>query len=236
MMKHPMIYLRDPSTIKKRTLCQYPQESGVIAAVFWRSPDPKQKHHFSTRKKYPNSSLPPWLNCVTNVLPTTTPLVSSEGAVFKILDVQKEAFTFVLEQWCQPAGLCYNPVCGPMSSSAACLDLGIQYVAIEEDPDLFDAASRRLMDTLNSQARKRRKRDSPSTAIKGPNENFCGIGEDLCRFPGLRATYKCKGSRKMMHDLCDWPVVMKKMGVEDREMISVCSETCFQRTYTTQEP
>ena len=203
MMKHPMLYIQDPSTIKRKTLSQHPQESGFIAAVFWRSPDRRQKHHYSYAKGYRSSTLPSWVNCVTNVQQSQNPLCCEQGKILKVRDIEKDLSVSILEQWCKPAGTCYNPRAGSMSMGLACLDLGIQYIALEHDSEIFGAAKRRLVASVQEQAFKRRKLERCTRGgIKETNNEmqkegmFCGIGEEHCRFPGSETSFSCKSMRR----------------------------------------
>lgn len=152
---------------------------------------------------------------------------------------------FVMEQWCKPGGLCYNPMSGAMSTGEACLELGIQYIAVEEESDLFCAAKHRLLHSLDIKARKRRKIEARgveclqnadlSTLCDEADysqNGFCGIGKKLCKFPGQRATYACGGCGQAMHDLCDWAKVVAKEDPVSRELVSVCSESCFRKERT----
>lgn len=230
MMKYPMIYMEEPATVKRKTLSQHPQECGIIAAVFWRSPDRKQKHHYSAEKGYTYSTLPPWANCVTNVLPGAQ-LPSSQGAL-KNLSVHKDLCSHILEQWCTPAGLCYNPLAGSMRTGSACFDLGVQYVALEENPEVFEAAARWLTIWMRQESNKRLRFDNSGEKEHENHAldcNPCAIGTQLCKFPGLKPTYKCRVCKKMMHDLCDWAKIVKKMPLETREMVAVCSESCHDK-------
>ena len=121
-----------------------------------------------------------------------------------------------------------------MSMGLACLDLGIQYVALEHVLQIFRAAKRRLLTSVQDQALKRRKlercsrgRIKETDSETGKEGRFCGIGEKHCRFPGLEPSFSCKACRVGMHDLCDWAKVVKNISVESREMVAVCSEKCF---------
>ena len=177
---------------QKKTLSQHPQESGFIAAVFWRSPDRRQKHHYSYGKGYRSSTLPSWVNCVKNVQQSRNPLCCEQDKILKVRDMEKDLSVSILEQWCKPAGLCYNPRAGSMSMGLACLDLGIQYVALEHDSQIFRAAKRSLLTSVQEQASKRRKLERCSrggiketNSENGKEGRFCGIGEKHCRFPGM---------------------------------------------------
>lgn len=121
MMPYPMLYVWDSTKIRKRTLSQHPQEGGRCAAVFWRSPDKNTKHHYSPIRKYPNSQTPPWTNFVTNVQPPSESLATIDGIQLKVQVLTQDLMKFILEQWCTPAGFCYNPRSGAMSAGLACL-------------------------------------------------------------------------------------------------------------------
>lgn len=226
MMHYPILYLEDGAKTKKRTLNQRPQESSRCAAVFWRSPDKGTKHHYSSSRKYPKSSMPAWTNVVTNVELSSERLMTLDGTGVLVQVFSKELMRFVLDQWCSPAGLCYNPRSGAMSVGLACHDLGIQYIALEEDDDMYDSASRHIMQTIESPPQPRKR-----SRVNAPRENtVCGVGERLCLYPGQKATYTCKGEgcEQEMHDLCDWAKVVKGMKLEEREGISVCSKECHE--------
>lgn len=227
-MKYPMIYVEEPSTTKKRTLKQRPQENSKPAAVFWRSPDPGTKHYFSSDSKYSPSSTPAWTNSVTNVLPPSEKPKGLRRSNATFQDWNKEVISFILKQWCQPAGLCYNPLPGPMGAALACYDLGIQYVGVEEDDVLFEAGAQRLFDyiRLTSTNSKRRRLDAHMPKVDGS----CSIGQNLCLYKNLETTYNCQGCSKPMHDLCDYAKIFKKVPLEDRELVSACSQKCFEST------
>ena len=89
MMMHSMLFMQDPSTIKKNTLSQHRQESGFIAAVFWRSPDRRQKHHYQYAKGYGSSNLPSWVNCVTIVQQSRNPLCCEQGKILEVRDMER---------------------------------------------------------------------------------------------------------------------------------------------------
>lgn len=155
MMMYPMLYVEDPSKMKKLTLGQQPQEGSRCAAVFWRSPDKGTKHHFSSITKYPRSSMPGWINIVTNVVSSSETLLTREGREMKMQHVSKGLMSYILQKWCKPGGLCYNPRAGSMGTGMACYEHGIQYIALENDEIIFDAASRRLLDQVKNENRKR---------------------------------------------------------------------------------
>lgn len=227
-MKYPMIYLEEPSTTKKRTLKQRPQENSKPAAVFWRSPDPGTKHHFSFDWKYSPSSTPAWTNSVTNVLPPSEKLKGLGRCTVTFQDWNKEVISFILKQWCQPAGLCYNPLPGPMGAALACYDLGIQYVGVEEDDFLFEAGAQRLLDYVRPPHKKLKRPRLDSQVPK--SDRSCSIGQQLCKYKNLKATYKFQGCGKPMHDLCDYAKIFTKVPIEDRGLVSACSQTCFENT------
>ena len=201
MMKHPMLYIQNPSKIKKKILSQHPQESGFIAAVFWRSPDRRQKHHYSYTKGRGSSTLPPWVNCVTNVHQSRNPLCCEQGKILKVRDMEKDLSVSILEHWCKPARLCYNPRAGSMSMALPCLDLGIQYIALEHDSEIFRAAKRRLVACVQEQAFKRRKLERCSRGgikeTNNENENegmFCGLGRSIVAFRDWKLRFRAKNA------------------------------------------
>lgn len=57
-------------------------------------------------------------------------------------------------------------------------DLGIQYVGLEEQEPLYDSAARRVIEKIKLEVRKRKKEE------KAPAADVCGVGEQLCKFPG----------------------------------------------------
>lgn len=234
MMQYPMIYIEDCTKTKKRTLSQRPQESNRCAAVFWRSPDKATRHHYSFSNRYPNSSTPAWTNIVTNVEVRSERLLTLDGVEVKVQVFAKDLMTFVLEQWCAPAGLCYNPRAKGMTAGLACYDLGMQYVALEEEEGIYEGASRNVINEIKIMAtesvshRHVQKRLTPS--ISADNAQLCGIGNRLCKFPGTSPTRKCKGKdcEKPMHDLCHWAKVVMGVDIGHRELVSVCSRHCYE--------
>lgn len=104
-MPYMMLYVGDPEKTIKRTLKQRPQENCKSAAVFWRSPDPSTKHHFSAEQKYPRSTTPAWTNSITNVLPADGKLNDMDGTTVTYQDWDKDVIIHILIQWCKPAGL-----------------------------------------------------------------------------------------------------------------------------------
>lgn len=231
MMMYPMLYVEDPAKMKKLTLGQQPQEGSRCAAVFWRSPDKGTKHHFSSTTKYPRSPMPGWINIVTNVVSYPEKLLTREGREMKVQHVSKDLMSYILQKWCKPGGLCYNPRSGSMGTGMACYEHGIQYIALENDEILFDAASRRLLDQVKNENRKRPKMLGVTDSGSNDESFFCSIGKTLCKMQGQRPTYKCKSCKNPMHDICDWAKVVKKMPLSESELVSVCSETCHAREF-----
>lgn len=59
------------------------------------------------------------------------------------------------------------------------LDLGMQYIALEEDGTIYDTAARRIIHKLRSEMRKRPKLDEEGSSVS------CGVGKKHCKYPGL---------------------------------------------------
>lgn len=240
-MPFMMLYVEDPKKTKKRTPKQRPQEITRSAAVFWRSPDASMRHHFSTKQSYPRSETPAWTNSATNVRPCSSKLKKADGSTLSYQDWDKDVLSHILKQWCRPAGLCYNPSCGVMGASQACYDLGIQYIGVEPDLDLFDAGAKRLLEYVQGRVTKKPRLSDGSvsdppliddgnekTASTGSvkNQEHCAIG-DRCRFNGNKPAHACRVCGLPMHGLCDYGLVVMNCSSESRELKTVCSKACF---------
>ncbi len=108
-----------------------PQNISECAAVFFKPSNRKgETHYFSTNHQYENSITPAW----TKVSTGRSRLLSLQGKLFNDGERSKDLNEYILRQWCRPGGLCYNTFAKSMSVGLAAYDLGIKYVAIEEDP------------------------------------------------------------------------------------------------------
>lgn len=229
MMRFPMLYIGDSRKVKKRTLTQHPQNNCECAAVFWRASEQERlKHHFSTKAKYPPSLTAPWTNTVTNVVNEKRKVTKEDGTKVNI-EVRSQALgCFLLEQWCKPAGFCYNPLANKMSFAKSCLDLGVEYVAIDEREEDFSFGVECVVENIKGHKSKRTRMNRTDKDRYNSMDDVCGVGEQLCRRYGPSMTFKCICG-KQMHDLCDWPSLMSKASGEELEGRSVCSRECYEK-------
>lgn len=160
-MQYPKYYIEDASSTKKRTLTQRPQNNCQVAAVFFRDPSPGTKHHYSSRHPYPPSTTPAWTSVVTNVRKCDEKVIGRDGVVYPLQDWDKDFMVSILNQWCQPAGFCYEAVAGTMSAAVACHQLGLKYVGVEDEDEKFNAGAMRILDHVQETVRKRPRISAP---------------------------------------------------------------------------
>ena len=135
-----MIYVSDSRRVRRKTLSKCPQENAECAAVFWRNGESCQKPHFSTRNPYPHSITPCWTNTISHIN-TQQCKVGEKRLRFHDYDLTKS----VLHQWCKPGGLCYSPIAESFAFVLACVDLGIQFVGLQENAEVFEGIIEKLL-------------------------------------------------------------------------------------------
>ncbi len=134
----PLIYVADASKTRRLTYTLQPQDICEYAAVFFKPSTKRgEKHYFSAEQEYDHSTTPAWTNVTSNILPSRSRLLYANGTACRGAERSKELYKHILRQWCRPGGLCYHLFAGSMSVGLAAYELGIKYVAIEEEKQCY---------------------------------------------------------------------------------------------------
>ena len=158
MLAYPMIYINDAKKVRKRTLTKCPQDNSQCAAIFWRHAESRRKPHFSAAKSYIHSQTPAWTNTVTHVSPSW-----EKFGTKRIRSYDYDLTKSILSQWCRPGGICYNPLANSFSFVTACVDLGISYIGLQEDEEMFSKSLSKLL--LEHEKRNKRQKIVSSSDI-----------------------------------------------------------------------
>ncbi len=102
----------------------------------------------------------------TNVASPRERLLDDDGKPFFSSERSKELYKYILRHWCRPAGLCYNPMAGPMTIGLAAYEIGLRYIAAEEDEKCFSAAEKRILRALSRPIKRTRKQEERSDIFK----------------------------------------------------------------------
>ncbi len=149
-ISNPILYVQDAQKTRKLTYSLQPQNIVQYAAVFYKSSrKSNEKHYFSTGKDYEGSSTPAWTNVTSNISPSKNRLLDQNEIPYNPSERSKEMYKFILRQWCRPGGICYHPFAKTMAAGLAAYDIGIKYIAVEEDSKCFDAARRRILEAVS---------------------------------------------------------------------------------------
>lgn len=138
------LYIYHPQNTKGLTLGGQCQPINECGAIFWKdSPGSKDKHYFNKDVIFPFSEESSWVNVVSGIRPAEK-LYDENREKFDIAEMPNDFTATILRRWCKPGGKVYDATAGYLGVGISPTELGMTFVAAEQNQGVFEAGKQRL--------------------------------------------------------------------------------------------